>query len=214
MTGEVDPATHAPLDRRRAALLDRDANLNTGLINPGGSREPLAGDPVLNDPEDPLAPNTPGMAVRFRTPVVNSAGPDVVFFELQVIVHPERGDPFRVSPLHFSPGLKTHSVWSYDIDLASPEARTLAGFRLYTFASPSRSLEDALTSKHNRGSEYAVRAKALAVGIDLSDLGYKEGEVVDGLFFQDAQDDENLVDPVFIAGLPPVKPPIAAAKAR
>lgn len=214
VTGDVDPDTRDRLDRRRAALLDRDANLNTGVINPGGSREPLARDPVFHDPEDPLEPNTPGMAVRFRRPVVNSAGPDVVFFELQVIVHPERGDPFRVSPLRFSGGLKAHAVPSYDIDLASPEARTLAGFRLYGFASPPRSLGDVLAGKHNRGSEYAVRAKALAVGIDLSDLGYRDGEAVDGLFFQDAQDDENLVDPVFIAGLPPVAPHRTHARGR
>ena len=206
VTGEVDPAIRDRNDRGRASLLDGDANLNTGLINPGGSRDPLTRDPVFHNPEDPLVPNTPGLAVRFRKPVVNSAGPDVVFFELQVIVHPERGDPFRVSPLRFSPGLKTHSVWAYDIDLASPEAKTLAGFRLYTFASPPRSLEDALAGKHNRGSEFAVRAKALAVGIDLSDLGYKEGDLAEGLFFQDAQDDENLFDPVFIAGLPPARP--------
>jgi len=123
-----------------------------------------------------------------------------------VIVHPEKGDPFHASPLEFAPGLKSHTVRSYDIDLASPEARTLAGFRLYVFDTPARSLGELLRGRHNAGSEYRVRAKALAVGIDLSDLGYPPGAKVDGLFFQDAQDDNNLIDPVLIAGLPPLAP--------
>lgn len=206
-TGVIDPERGDGARRDRAALLDRDADLNTGVINPGGARDPLAESPVFRDPERPGEPNTPGFAVRFRAPVINSEGPDVVFFELQVIVHPEEGDPFRVSPLRFAPGLRTHTVRSYDIDLSSPEARTLAGFRLYAFDSTARTLGELLLGRHNGGSEHRVRAKALAVGIDLSDLGYKPGAAVEGLFFQDAQDDNNLVDPVFIAGLPPVGRP-------
>ena len=44
------------------------------MINPGGSVTPLTTDPVMNDPEDPRKPNTPGMGLRFRRPVVNDAG--------------------------------------------------------------------------------------------------------------------------------------------
>ncbi|MEX0820272.1 MAG: hypothetical protein WD070_11795 [Pirellulaceae bacterium] len=33
-------------------------------------------------------------------------------------------------------------------------------------------------------------------------LGYDEGETVDGLFIQDALDDDHIVDPVFMGGLP------------
>ncbi|MFT5127250.1 MAG: hypothetical protein ACI8W8_000851, partial [Rhodothermales bacterium] len=42
----------------------------------------------------------------------------------------------------------------------------------------------------------------LATGIDLSDLGYAEGETVTELFIQDANDDGHHIDPVFIGGLP------------
>jgi hypothetical protein len=133
---------------------------------------------------------------------------------LQLIVHPERGDPFHVGPLRWSPGLKAHTVHAYDIDLSSPEAQTLARFRLYEFAAPARTLSELLRGRHNGGSEHTVRAKVLAVGIDLADLGYRPGETADGLFFQDALDDRNLIDPVFIAGLPPVEQPEPAPHAR
>jgi len=52
---------------------------------------------------------------------------------------------------------------------------------------------------------HIVGAKALAVGIDLSDLGIPEGETVEGLFIQDILDDKDFLDPVFIGGLPSLK---------
>lgn len=201
-TGIVDPRHAAPGDRRRTDLLDRDRNLNTGVINPGGSREPLTADPLIPAAANPDVLGTPGFAVRFQQPVVNSAGPDVVLFELQLIVHPESGDPFHVSPLRFGDNLRSHTIRSYDIDLSSPDAQMLAGFRLYKFDDSIRSLDRLLQATHNGGSEHLVRAKAIVASIDLSDLGYAPGTAVEGLFFQDALDDENLLDPVFIAGLP------------
>jgi hypothetical protein len=50
-----------------------------------------------------------------------------------------------------------------------------------------------------------IKFRGLAVGIDLSDLGYTAGETVEGLFFQDALDDKHYVDPVFIGGLPAMR---------
>jgi hypothetical protein len=47
---------------------------------------------------------------------------------------------------------------------------------------------------------------ALAVGIDLSDLGYADGDRVEGLFFQDCNGTGLVVDPVLIAGLPAPEP--------
>jgi len=44
--------------------------------------------------------------------------------------------------------------------------------------------------------------KVIAVGIDMSDLGYSLGANVEGLFLQHAADDNDSFDPVFIAGLP------------
>src|SRR5262249_47020664 len=159
-------------------------------------------DPVMNDPEQKESPNTPGFAVRFARPVVNGPGPDVVYFDLHVIVHPERGDPFHVSPLRFAPGLKSHTVRRYDIDLASPEAKVLAKFLLYQFSAPVTSRSALEQNRHDGGTDHVVAAKGLAVGIDLSDLGYPLGAEVEGLFFQDILDDGNYIDPVFVAGLP------------
>jgi len=190
----------------RTALLEEDANINTGVINPGGSVTPLATDPVMNDPEDPQRPNTPGMAVRFRKPVINHAGPDVVLFDFQPVIQPEYGDPFHVSPLHFAPGLRSHTVTRFDLGTFSPEAQIIAGFRLNQLEGPVRCLSELRTTPL-RGTNFTVTSKLLAVGIDLSDLGYPPGAAVDGIFIQDVLDDGNQVDPVFLAGLPPLVKP-------
>ncbi|UUO07757.1 FecR family protein [Blastopirellula sp. J2-11] len=186
--------------RTRAALLDRDALLTTGTLNPGGAVKPLKSDPDWTSPD--AARHTPGFAVRFHQPVINAVGPDIVFFELHVVVHPENGDPFHVSPTHFEPGLRSHTVRKYDVSLAHRSAHQLSGFLLYRFDPPVRSVEELLSGKHNGGYIHQVPAKVIAVGIDLSDLGYAEGDEVSELFFQDALDDVNLIDPVFLGGLP------------
>ncbi len=188
----------------RLALLEEDTNINTGVINPGGSKTPLTTDPVMNDPEDPRHPNTPGMGLRFRRPVVNDVGPDIVLFDYQPVVQPEYGDPFHVSPLHFAPGLRSHSVLRFDLGTFSPEAQVIAGFRLNQFERPVTCLSE-LQSIPMHGTNFTVTTKLLAVAIDLSDLGYPLGAEVDGIFIQDALDDGNQVDPVFVAGLPPLE---------
>jgi len=188
----------------RTALLEEDTNINTGVINPGGSKTPLTSDPVMNDPEDPKKPNTPGMGIRFKRPVVNDAGPDIVLFDFQPVIQPEYGDPFHVSPLHFDAGLHSHSVTRFDLGTFSPEAQIIAGFRLNAFEKPVRCLSELRTMPF-RGTNFTVTSKLLAVGIDLSDLGYPPGAAVEGIFIQDALDDGNQVDPVFIGGLPPLE---------
>ena len=55
---------------------------------------------------------------------------------------------------------------------------------------------------HFGGPIHGIPAKIIVVGIDLSDLGYSIGAQVEGLFLQDAADDNDSFDPVFIAGLP------------
>lgn len=187
----------APLADRRDVLAD--LALNTGVINPGGSKTPLADDPVLQ--ADGASPATPGFAVRFRSPVVNGPGPDVVFMELQAMTNPPDGDAFHVAPLRFAPGLKAHTVRSFDVTMTSREAKKLSGFHLYQFDQPIRSLAELLSAECRR-TPIRLNFRCLAVGIDLSDLGFAPGAAVDGLFFQDAADDANVVDPVYIAGLP------------
>ncbi|MCH9655355.1 MAG: FecR family protein [Planctomycetes bacterium] len=207
----IDPATDGnPLTLRRH-LLDQDRSLLTGVVNPSGSTTPLTAPPVMNEVEDPNQPNTPGMAIRFREPVINDAGPDIVLFDLQVIVHTTAGDAFYATPLPFASKRKTHKIEQFDIDLASPEAKSLEKFWLHIFNNKQKSgissRNELETALGNGGNLHIVGAKALAVGIDLSDLGFAEGETVEGLFLQDAQDNADIIDPVFIAGLPPLKRP-------
>ncbi|QDU48524.1 FecR family protein [Gimesia panareensis] len=211
----IDPGNDGDPQTLRRHLLDQDTCLLTGVVNPGGATKPLTTAPVMNPVEDPNQPNTPGMAVRFLKPIVNDAGPDIVLFDLQVIVHNTTGDAFYVTPLPFSSKLKTHKIEQFDIDLASPEAQLLEKFWLHIFnQSPQekqnhtdaiQSLSELETATGNGGNWHVVGAKALAVGIDLSDLGVPAGQTVDGIFLQDALDNHDIVDPVFIAGFPPLK---------
>lgn len=196
--GERDPYLQGA---ERAELL-AEPNLNNAIINPGGSRSPLTSHPIMNDPELTNPVNTAGFAVRFDHPVVNGPGPDVVLFELQVVVHPEAGDFFHVSPVLFEPGLRSHTITRYDINMFSPEAVALDGFRLYLFDRKLGSLDALEQAEHNGGPEHIVPGRLLAVGIDLSDLGFAPGATARELFFQDVLDDLNYVDPVLIVGLP------------
>ena len=203
----ADPNGHlvgAPSDKQSSESFQvalSDFALNTGVINPGGNRTPLASNPVMNATEDPKNLNTPGFAVRFQTPVINSRGPDVVFFELQSLLNPPDGDAFHVSPLQFATGLRSITVEKFDLTLMSPEALKLTGFNLYRFNQSIDSMSQLQDEAFQRTS-VRLNFRVLAVGIDLSDLGYADGEEVEGLFFQDAQDNDQLVDPVFIGGLP------------
>lgn len=171
-------------------------SLVAGVINPDGNVDPLTTDPILEGDE-----GTPGMAIRFDRPVVNGSGPDVLFFDLQAFGNPPDGDAFHVSPLKFRDGLKSYTVQKYDLTMESPEAKVLTNFHVHFFENKARSLAD-LDSLKISSRRQRIPFRGLAVGIDLSDLGYASGEIVEGLFFQDALDDGNFVDPVFIAGLP------------
>ncbi|WP_372721846.1 FecR domain-containing protein [Novipirellula sp.] len=183
----------------RRAVIESDTLLHTGFLNLGGSVQPLTRDPVMDHSVEEAA--TLGMAFRFRQPIVNAPGPDVVFFELQSVLNPADGDGFHVSPLHFSSGLRSKTVTRYDITLHSHEALSIPDFDLLQFNSPVRSVNDLVNGSFSRLNP-SIPFWAIAVGIDLSDLGYAAGTAVEGLFFQDAMDDDQIVDPVFIAGLP------------
>lgn len=173
-----------------------DRSLVTGVINPGGSQQPLTSDPVLTGESA-----TPGLAIRFDKPVANGPGADVVFFDLQTFANPPDGDAFHVSPLRFREGLKSHTIRIYDLTMESPGARDLTNFHVHMFPDAVDSLSK-LESLECSPQKQLIKFRGLVVGIDLSDLGYAAGETVEGLFFQDALDDEHYVDPVFIGGLP------------
>ena len=74
----------------------------------------------------------------------------------------------------------------------------------YSIYHPEKSIDSAaaLETANFSAKRSPLNSRALAVGIDLSDLGFEEGEEVTGLFFQDANDDLNHVDPIVIRGLP------------
>lgn len=182
-----------------------DRSIRTGIINIGGSRQPLTESPVLNVNEEAGEFGTPGLAIRFDQPVKNGPGADVVLFELQMFSNPLAGDAFHVSPLEFREGLHSHTITSYDLTLDSPEALPVQTLHLQKFENVPRSLAE-LEAFSSTPVVQAVKFHAVAVGIDLSDLGYQEGALVEGLFFQDALSDDDIVDPTFIAGLPEVKP--------
>jgi len=144
-----------------------------------------------------------GLAVQFRQPVKNGPGPDVVLFELQSAAYPPGGDRFHVSPIEDRPGLKTHHVQQFDITMHSANALQVAPLFTHVFNQSPRSLDQLLKSKVKRSSRIHVPFHALAVGIDLSDLGYEEGASVPGVFIEDADEDDYVaIDVVFIGGLP------------
>lgn len=184
--------------------------LNAGLINPGGQEEDLTAAPVLTEPGA-----TPGLAVRFDTPVVNLEGDDVVLFELQTSQNsPLGGDPVRIAPLEWRDGLHSIRIDNYDIRFDNPKACTLAGMDLLATSVPATSIE-----VFKDGAWKCVGTsegfKALAVGIDLSRLGYAPGEEVAGLFLQNTIAGEPAVDPVCVAGLPaPEAPNVLEAEPR
>ncbi len=181
-------------------VLALDRWLDTGLINPGGAKIPLSESPT---------DATPGLGIRFSTPVINSIGPDLVLFELQSYSNPLTGDAFHVSPLEFRQGLRSLTVKQFDISLISPEARQVVGFGVMQHRGPVHSLADLATVDHTPLNQH-LHFRAIAVAIDLSDLGYDSEESVDGLFFQDAMNDDDrteqsMVDPVYIGGFPAVQ---------
>lgn len=188
-------------DERISAISDRF--LNTGAINPGGSAFPTLQNPIMS-PDALDSVTTPGMAVRFDRPIENKMGPDVVLFELQHLTGTPDGDSFHVVPLQYAPHLRPMTVKSFDLTLTSSETNRLADFFLTEFDEAVDSLDDFLqgTGHSLKTPQTGKGYGLLAVAIDLSDLGYALHESVDGLFFQDALDDDQRFDPVFIAGFP------------
>ena len=191
-----DPGEPVPAPGSRATLIE-DMMLSTGIINPGGSTSPLASDPVI----DPVTPanSSAGMALRFAQPVINGPGDDMVFFELQGGT--VNGDTFHVSPLDglSGGGLQTLTISSYDIPTA--EAAEIATFWNNSFASTVQSLAG-LESESITASPNTAGFRAPGVGIDFSALGYALGAPVTGIFIR--ANGNAGIDPVLVAGLPPV----------
>lgn len=179
------------------AATSDDASLITGIIN--------AGRPAMQHgtPAQPIevTDSTPGMTFEFPRPVVNLEGPDLVVFDIQSAVQDSRGDSFVVRPTVLAGSLRCHTVKVYDITYDSPHALRLPAFYQHLFDDPARSLIDIRTAD-GKSKPADVAFKALAVAVDLSDLGYQAGASVHRVFLQDAGDDSAEVDPVLVAGFP------------
>ncbi len=187
-----------------------DRSLVTGLINFGGQPQPLDHFSVKKSPAGAIIQAPPGLGIRFRKPVVNHAGPDLVLLEVQLFTNPPDGDPFHVYPISDRTDLKPLTVTKFDLTMNSPGLRELTMLWSHRFPNIVESLEDLRTSKKSIKVDVShLHFRLIGVGIDLSELGYAEGEEVEELFFQHASNGESLktskVDPVFIAGLPPLK---------
>lgn len=182
------------------AGLTEDVALNTGVFN-AGSRTQAEYD--RRNPDEDYR-SRPGMAVKFRIPVINGDGPDLVMFEVQSPVYPADGDAFRVGPLQATPGLRDHLISKYDITLRSRNALPVMSFSLQNYAATPQSLDDLKQFEFSNVDLSFQVFSALAVGIDLSDLGYPAGAQVDALFFEAVGDESFYFDPVFIGGLPPI----------
>lgn len=194
-------------------FLTKDRALTTGLINFNNPNNTLSTAPYKFEEFQ----SRHGLAIQFQTPVVNSPGPDIVLFEVQSVVYPLEGDHFRVSPLHSGKGLRSHTVTCFDVTLNSESAKKVAPFRVYRFATPVRNPGDFGAMRAEKGGSMALPFYALAVGIDLSDLGYPLGAKVEGIFIEDANNNKDVViDPVFVAGLPesPIEPPSTPKSSR
>jgi len=185
---------------RPESVLDRDTALNTGLTNPGGRSSQQYATRSLY--ENYL--ERPGFAINFHEPIVNGPGPDIVFFEIQSPIYPPEGDAFRVGPLCSASGLRDHLISRYDITLSSRNALMVAPFAQSKFERPPRNLEEMQTLQAHQSVKAQTSFRALAVGIDLSDLGYAPNETAESLFFEDAGNDKHQMDPVFIGGFPSV----------
>ena len=195
----VPAGSAAPSIKARAALLG-DLILNTGVLNPGG--QPDAPDGAVTDA-------TLGMVVRFAEPVVNRDGDDLVVFEIQRGDSPPAGDVLHVVRVDADEGARGLTVRAFDVSYNDPSAADVLPFARYPFEKPTT--ETSFHAGPLRDTGTIGEFKALAVGIDLSELGLAEGGAVQELLLQSTGQGTAMVDPVLVAGLPePVAPNVLA----
>jgi hypothetical protein len=198
----VDP----PPINTRAALLDNDIWLNTGIINVASGTGIVQG-------ASPTS-SSPGIGVNFLTPVINGAGDEIVLFDHTPNLTGS-GDSFVVTFLAQGIGYGAHSMGFTTIPdppdpfIESPYSdpfQILLG-KSYRQSNPVSNLEEHLEVKPLTAvflSPNAVQS-VRAVSFDLSSVGIPLGDSVTGLFIQSTSMTV-LVDPVFIAGLDVIVP--------
>ncbi len=194
------PGTPTPDARARIFLLG-DTKLNSGIINPGGQRE---------TPAAAATDEMPGVVVRFAKPLVNRPGDDLVVFEIQRGDSPFSGDVLHVVPVDGAESVRPITIRSFDVTYDHPAAREVLPFTRHPAQKPTIDVpfhEAALKPNGSIG-----QFTALAVGIDLSRLGYSADAEVERLMLQSTGPGTAMVDLVLVAGLPEAVAPNVLAE--
>ena len=186
------PGTNAsiPAPGTRATLLE-DGRLDSGVLSPFS-----AGNPPLNSFE-----------VTFLQPVVNSAGEDIVVFEIGAL---ESTLFFINNDNNTTDGVDRHE----QIDAADFATNLLqVNYSLFSYNNGGdQTVDDLGELESATGYQFdsnGVGVGVSAVGLDLSDFGVAPGATIASLRFQSIN--TNRIDPVFIAGLPAVPEPAGVA---
>ena len=177
-----------PQGAQRLELLT-DWSLVTGIINPRSA-------------PSKKQPAAVGIELEFNPPLINGPGPDAVLFDLQLLVGAETGDTLNVSTDRSRAADQMIEIRQFDIDLTSPAALDLTPYQVGEVAPALNSVDDLLQVPVRARNPNFIRSKALATGIDLSELGYAAGESVSRLMLHDWHNDGQGVDPVLVVGLP------------
>jgi len=180
-----------PLGEKRLELLN-DWSLVTGVVNPA-RRGAI---PELNGRE--------GIEITFDQPLINGPGPDMVLFDLHLLVHGETGDPVWITPVNPPPGVEPLRITSFDLDLTCPQALDLCDYQVYDATAPIKSMQELQEATLKSRIPRCMRAKCLATAIDLSAMGYQPGARVTRLLLQNDATDVSAIDPVLIVGLPAI----------
>ena len=183
-------------DVKRARLLGR--SLTSCVTNPGADKDPTPG------------AAGPGVAVQFDSPVTNRKGPDLVVFEIHKGGDP--GDWFHVAPTETKTGWHGITVNTYDVNASHVACLELPSLDLYRHTVATQNthafLEAALQNHSRSEGGFAI----IATGIDLSDMGVKQGDSVSGVVLRSVAG-HSACDPLAILGLPPATEENLLAKA-
>ena len=150
--------------------------------------------------------HAPAWAITFQSPVHQPTRSPILCCSIYTLSSTRYMAIISMSARFNSKQDFTHIPFKkFDINLSSAEAKQIAPFSVCTvFHKPSQLVRS--TRKHSSTTaacRMSIKAKALATGIDLSDMGYKEGEAVSSLFIQGTMGQKrDISTPIFIAGFP------------
>jgi hypothetical protein len=176
-----------PAPGTRATLIE-DGRLDTGVVNITTTN------------------GTPDRSVEvtFASPVVNSAGEDILLFD----INGDDGVRFWINDDRTNQGF-TLTTANYSADLL-----TGMPYTSYNYANGSdQDINDLaeLESPTGFGTPTNASASINALGLDLSSVGVPLGGSVTSIRFQSVAGAGGRVDPVLVAGLPAVVPEPATA---